>query len=170
MKFKDKLLIQIVACLTIIAIINGTPLISNEKINDLKKEVIKQINKDYSIEEIKEIKTSILSAATNAPDFLNQVITVANEIGYFTYPIDEDSKDEIINVRAAAGGEVIYSGIDKELGPCIRIKHEGKISTYGHLHTIEVIVGDRVKKAQKIGTYNNKSTEEFYYQLEDSMV
>lgn len=170
MKFKERILVQTVAALAIIAMINGNAYVTNEKVLDFKEKVIDQINKNYTVEDLKNAEEKVKSYILTAPNAINNAITVANEISYFKHPIDENSTEKIINVRAAAGGEVIYAGIHKELGPCIRIKHGDKISTYGNLHTINVIPGERVKKAEIIGTFNNESEEEFYYQLEDYMV
>lgn len=170
MKFKDKILVQTVVTLTLIAMINGNYLVTNEKVLDIKDEIKNQINRNYTIEDIKQAEQQVVSYVLKAPKAINTAITVANEISYFKYPVDESSNEKIINVRAAAGGEVIYAGIHKDIGACVRIKHGEKISTYGNLHTINVITGDRVKKSDIIGTYNNESEEEFYYQLEDNMV
>ena len=170
MKYRDRFLTQTVASLAIIAMLNGNFFMTNEKILDVKDEIREQIQKNYTIEDILYAKDKVVSCILEAPEAINTAIIVANEISYFKYPIDENSTEKIVNVRASAGGEVIYAGIHKELGPCIKIRHGEKISTYGNLHTINVITGDRVKKSDIIGTYNNESDEEFYYQLEDYMV
>ena len=150
--------------------LNGSYFVADDKILDIKGEIKSQINKNYTLEDIKEAEKQVVSYILTAPNVVNTAITVANEISYYKYPIDENSMEKIVNVRAAAGGEVIYAGIHKDIGACIKIRHSDKISTYGNLHTINVIPGDRVKKAEIIGTYNNESNEEFYYQLEDYMV
>lgn len=170
MNFRDKFLLQVVSTLTIIALFNMAPINNNEKFLELRKQLNNQLNEHYSLEDLKSYSNDIVSVVVNSPQKLKQVVRVANEISYYTYPISENSKKDIVDVRAAAGGKVIYSGIDKDLGPCIRIQHENKISTYGNLHTINVILGERIKKSQIIGSYDSKSMEEFYYQLEDSMV
>lgn len=170
MKYKDKILMQVVTCLSFMALVNGTAMIDNESVKSFKKEIFDQMSVNYTIDDLKVMKDDFIGYMFELPKRINETIIVANEMSYFAYPIDENSSEDIVNVRAAAGGEVVYSGIDKNLGPCVKIKHNDKFSTYGNLHTINVIVGDRVKKSQIIGSYDNKSIEEFYYQLEDSMV
>lgn len=170
MKFKDRLLVQVVTALTVVAIFNMAPVLNSERITEARDFVEQQMSVHYTMEDLKRYGGELVTGFVNSPDKLKEVVRVANEISYYSYPISEESTKDIVDVRASAGGKVIYSGIDKELGPCIKIQHEKKISTYGNLHTINVIPGDRVKKNQVIGSYDNKSVEEFYYQLEDSMV
>ena len=99
-----------------------------------------------------ELAKSLGFETLKAPEAINTAITVANEISYFKYPIHDSSNEKIVNVRAAAGGEVIYTGIHKDIGACVRIKHGDKISTYGNLHTINVKVGEYVLLNTVIGT------------------
>ena len=61
-------------------------------------------------------------------------------------------------------------GIDKDLGFCIRIQHEDKMSTYGNLESISAVMGERVKKGDIIGTFDKNNDEKFYYQLTDSVL
>lgn len=56
------------------------------------------------------------------------------------------------SVVAAAEGRVVFTGWNGNYGKCIIIRHDfGFETVYGHLSRILVNVGDRVKKAQKIG-------------------
>lgn len=56
------------------------------------------------------------------------------------------------SVVAAAEGKVIFTGWNGNYGKCIIVRHDFGFETlYGHLSKISVNVGDRVKKAQKIG-------------------
>lgn len=170
MKYKEKLLTQTVICLTMVALLRGTAFVNDSKIKDVQNTVERELKKHYTVEKINDEKDTILSKIVNAPDALNTLIMAANEVSYYNYPIDESNQGNVVNIRAAAGGEVIYAGIHKDLGVCIRIKHQDKISTYGNLNTINVITGERVNKSQIIGTYSKTSNKEFYYQLEDNMV
>ncbi len=59
-------------------------------------------------------------------------------------------------VRSPANGKVIYAGNGKYWGKTILIKHSYGIKTrYAHLHTINVGLGEKVKKGQIIGTVGN---------------
>ncbi len=171
MKYKEKLLIQTVACMTMMALLQGTPLARTEKLSSIKNDFYTQINKHYSVDDIKKAGNDVIIDVINMPESLNSVILAANETSYYdSFPLDKTQKKDIKDVRATIGGEVIFAGIDKELGVCIKIKHFDKISTYGNLNTIFVIPGDRIIKSEVIGTYDSKSDKELYYQLEDNMV
>lgn len=170
MKYKEKLLTQTVLCLTMFALLRGTVFVTDSRIKDVRNTIETELKKHYTVEKINDKKDDILSKIVNVPDALNTLILAANEVCYYNYPIDENSEEEIVDIRAVAGGEVIYAGIHKDLGVCIRIKHQDKISTYGNLNTINVITGERVNKSEIIGTYSKTSNQEFYYQLEDNMV
>lgn len=169
MKFKDKVLTQVVVCLAMMAFLEGTTITTSDKILDAKDNINKEMHKHFSAEEIKDAGESLCDALISSPKTLNKVITAANEVSYNDILMD-DSKGDIKNVRAMAGGEVIFAGIDKELGVCVKIRQNDKICTYGNLETILVIPGERIIKSEIIGTYNAKSNKEFYYQLEDNMV
>lgn len=170
MKYKEKLLTQTVLCLTMVALLRGTVFVTDSRIKDVRNTIETELKKHYTVEKINDKKDDILSKIVNVPNALNTLILAANEVSYYNYPIDENSEEEIVDIRAVAGGEVIYAGIHKDLGVCIRIKHQDKISTYGNLNTINVITGERVNKSEIIGTYSKTSIQEFYYQLEDNMV
>ena len=166
MKYKDKFLVQTVTCITIIAMINGGVMVKNDKISEIKDKVKLEINKDYTYNELIEIRDNVLSL----PDNFNRVIMTANQLTDTSKPIDEFSDEKIKVVRSSTGGEVIYAGIDKDVGICIRIENANKIYTYGNLSSINVITGERVIKSEAIGTYDSESNKEFYYQVEDNMV
>ena len=170
MKRKDKILIQTVACMTILAVVQGTPIIKNDTVIEAKEKIVSQINKEYTSEDIKNLGNKLYEKILDAPRNINTAIMVANEMTYSAYPIDESSTEDIKKVKASFGGEVISAGIDKQLGVCIRIKNGNKIATYGNLKEIYVITGERVIKSKTIGTFDEKSNKEFYYQLADNMV
>lgn len=55
-------------------------------------------------------------------------------------------------VYASNNGTVIYAGWDGGYGKTIRIRHgNGIVSTYAHLSTINVSVGQKVTKGSVIG-------------------
>lgn len=54
-------------------------------------------------------------------------------------------------VYAADGGKVIYAGTNGNYGKLVKIQHDnGDVTYYAHLSKIEVSVGDRVYKGQRI--------------------
>ena len=169
-RYQDKLLIQAVICLAIFALVRVSAMIGGDTVTKIKDSIREQAQKNYTREEIKEVGDQLTSKIVNAPSALVSVITQANEAGEFGAPVNEDDKDDIKTVHAAGSGEVTYAGIDRELGMCVKIKHEDKFSVYGNLYTLTVVAGDKVKKGDIIGTFDSKGEEEFYYQLGDSVV
>jgi hypothetical protein len=170
MNYRDKFLVQIMVCLAIFVGLRGVAMIDDEGFSEIKSTLNRYISKNYSLEEIKENGAELLDKITSAPAVLAGAVLQANEINEFGAPIDEKDTEGVQAVHAVAGGVVTYSGIDKEFGLCIKIQHEDKLSTYGHLDNISVITGERVKKGNIIGTFVKDNGEEFYYKLSDSMV
>ena len=170
MNYRDKFLVQMMICFVIFAAARGVAMIDNDKISEIKDTVKGYIEKNYSIDEIKETGADLVDKIVSAPAVLTGAIIQANEINEFGAPIDEKDTDEIQAVHAVSGGRVVYSGIDKEIGLCIKIQHEDKMSTYGNLDSISSVTGERVKKGEIVGTFDKNKEEEFYYQLSDSVV
>ena len=170
MRFKDRFLAQMVICLAIFAAARGAAMINQEDFARIRDNIKAHIEKNYSIEEVKEAGAQLVEKLTQAPAVLTSVVVEANQYGQFSAPIDQDSDEQVQAVHATAGGTVIYAGIDSQLGVCIRIQHQNKISTYGNMYTLTAVTGERVKKGDIIGTFDRESGKEFYYQLEDSML
>lgn len=170
MKYRDKLLVQIMMCLSIFAVLRGLAMVDSDGFTKIKNTLDGYLSKNYSVDEIKESGAELVDKITGAPSALVNAVIEANEINEFGVPMDEKDTDGIQAVHAVAGGVVTYSGIDKDLGLCIKIQHEGKLSTYGNMDSINAVTGDRVKKGTIIGTFNKKSGQDFYYQLTDSVV
>ncbi len=64
-----------------------------------------------------------------------------------------------VSCYAAKSGVVTLAGVNGGFGNCIIIAHgEGYSTTYGHLHSIDVKVGDTVTQGQKIGMTGNTGT------------
>ena len=60
-------------------------------------------------------------------------------------------------ILAVMDGTVIDSGPASGYGNWIRIKHDdGSMSVYGHMETLDVKVGERVKAGQKIAGMGNR--------------
>ena len=59
-------------------------------------------------------------------------------------------------VHAPADGVVVFAGRDGGLGKTIRISHGfGFTTLYGHLHTMDVELGDEIRRGEQIGTVGN---------------
>ncbi len=170
MKYGDKLLAQIVICLSLMMIFEGVGYLGEGKAAEFSAKVKSVVSKNYTLEQVQEAGNTLLNSVLEAPDNISTAIMVANEVGDYSAPMDEKSDTKIKSVHATGGGKIIYAGIDKELGVCVRIEHEDKISTYGNMYTLTAVTGERVKKGDIIGTYDTESNKEFYYQLENSVV
>lgn len=170
MKYRDKFLVQMMICFAIFAVCKGAAMIDNEGFAKVKNTALQYLGKNYSVEEIKETGEELVDKLVNAPAVLTNAVMQANEMNEFGAPIDEKDTDEVQAVHAVSGGSVVYSGIDKDLGFCIRIQHEDKMSTYGNLESISAVMGERVKKGDIIGTFDKNNDEKFYYQLTDSVL
>ena len=170
MKFQDKFISQVILCLTFITLLRGTGIVNVGAVAEFKERIQTEVERNYSFEDIVSAGTKLTDFIIETPDAISAAITVANEISQNGQPIDKDEKNPIKSVHSIAGGKVIYAGIDKQLGLCVRIKHEEKISTYGNLYTLTVVPGERVKRSDIIGTYNSEKDKEFYYHLEDSVL
>ena len=165
-RYQDKLLMQTVVCLAIFGLIRLSSVIGGGMSNEIKGRITEYAKTDYSIEEIQEIVGKLAEKAANAPETLVSAIIEANEADEFTAPINEKGKEDIKTVHAAGDGIIIYAGIDKNLGMCVKLQHKDKVSVYGNLYTLTAVTGEQVKKGDIIGTFDSKSGKEFYYQLE----
>ena len=66
-------------------------------------------------------------------------------------------------VRAAAGGEVLYTGWMRGFGQVVILDHGGNISTvYAHLASAQVKEGQSVRAGSVLGTVGNSGTESEY--------
>jgi murein DD-endopeptidase MepM/ murein hydrolase activator NlpD len=60
-------------------------------------------------------------------------------------------------IRAVTGGEVISAGPVSGFGQWVRLQHEdGTITVYGHVNTIDVSVGQKVRAGEQIATMGNR--------------
>lgn len=60
-------------------------------------------------------------------------------------------------VLAVMDGEVISAGPANGFGQWVRVQHDdGAISVYGHVHTVDVAVGQRVTAGDQIATIGNE--------------
>lgn len=129
-----------------------------------------EVNRCISREDVEAWSEATLDRIKGTPAHLVSVMVNASENSAYGVPIDEEATDDIKTVHAVSGGVVIASGYSGDLGLYVKIKHEGKVSTYGNLTDISVVVDERVERGEYIGYYDVESKEEFYYELEDTNV
>lgn len=165
---KNKLKKQTYACI-IIAIAMLISVTSD--ITTLKQgsnAIISYMNKDYTVEDIKRTLSSCADFASAMPEKVTSVINIIKGTPEMGEPIDPAYVAGQTDVYAVLGGDVTSSGENEEIGKYIRITH-GSIgeSLYGNLKSIDVEIPSRVKKGQKIGTFEQKEDEDFYYSFNE---
>lgn len=168
MKHREKIFLQVIICCAIFTLAKAGGVIDIEGLEGIKTAAKEQFEKNYSIDEVKASCQTLFEKAKETPAVIASAIVQANRLGEYGKPIDEDSDTKERCVYAVSAGEVVASGISKELGAFVKIRHEAKTSTYGNLSEIKVVQGDKVKKGDIIGIYESHSDKEFYYNLEEN--
>ncbi len=168
MKYKEKFFLQVIICCMIFTLAKAGGVLDIPSFDGVKTVAKEQLEKNYSIDEVKTSCRELLEKAKETPAVIASAIMQANELGKYGQPIDEDSNLKERCVYAVNAGEVITSGISKELGSFVKILHDTKISTYGNLSEIRAVQGDKVRKGDIIGIYKSDSDKDFYYNLEEN--
>lgn len=169
MNFREKVFTQLVICCIIFTAVKAGEIMQIAALDSLKEGARENFTRNYTLDEIKTAASDLFEKAKNAPTAVATAVISANKLGEFGQPIDEDAGSELTCVYAASSGEVIASGISKELGSFVRIRHDSSISTYGNLSTVRVVQGDHVKKGDIIAMYDTKAGKKFYYDLEENL-
>lgn len=169
MKYREKIFLQVIICCMIFTVVKAGSILNIKELSGFKTSVKEQFEKDYSIEEVKEAGSALLEKAKDTPAAIASSVISANKLGEYGQPIDEDTSMKVRCVYATNAGKVIASGISKELGGFVKILHDTKVSTYGHLSEIKVVQGDKVKKGDIIGTYESRTNKKFFYDLEENL-
>ena len=153
MNYREKLVAQIVICMVIFAGIRTIGMLDIKGVREVKAFVGEHFQKNYTAEDINSDITS--------------VVLKANKVGEFGEPMGKADEDGIQVIYAAAAGEVTSVGINKDMGMYVKINHNDKVTTYGNLCQLTVVTGDKVKKGQIIGSFDNKTEAEFLYSQTD---
>ena len=164
MKLRDKIVTQAVICMMIFAVIKTVGLIDAEPINKVKSAVSSYYQKNYTLEDIKDVGSKAVKEAKDIDtELLDELLVKANQLTEEN-PLGKADKNGLQVVYAAEKGTVTEAGIDKEIGSFIKIKSSDSIYTYGNLSELSAVTGDKVKKGDVIGEFNSKEGAEFYYQ------
>lgn len=169
MNFREKIFTQLVICCIIFTAAKAGEIVQIPALDSLKERAKGNFTRNYTLEELRTAASDLFEKAKTAPTAVSTAVVSANKLGEFSQPIDEEGSSELNCVYATSSGEVISSGISKELGSFVRIRHDSSISTYGNLSTVKVVQGDYVKKGDIIATYDKKSEKKFYYDLEENL-
>lgn len=126
--------------------------------------IMSYIDTNYTSDDIKQTLSASADFATEVPAKLASVVNSVKDGPEFGNPIDPGYVAGVTDIYAAYGGDVTAVGENEEIGKYVKITH-GSLgeSLYGNLEKVFVAVPARVKKGQKIGTFEQKEDEEFYY-------
>ena len=163
----SKIMIQAILCLCIFVSVQTGVLPEEGKAAEFIDKISKAVRENYTLAELLQIGEDTAAAAAAAPARISDAVLQANEKVQYGKPLDESEQEAIQPVYAVAGGKVLRAGIRDDIGMYVKVEHPDKISTYGHLSNAAVITGERVKKGDIIGSYDNSIGNEFYYVLED---
>lgn len=117
-------------------------------------------------EDVASAWASVSALIEDAPTKVVSAVVEAGEATKYGEPVDEKSTTRVKQVHAVAGGMVLKSGKNQELGLYVQIQHEDAVSTYGQLCTVSVVENERVQRGEIIGSYDSLGEEEFYYDLQ----
>lgn len=162
MKFSEKIITQAVICMMIFALIKTIGLIDAEPINKFKSGVSSYLQKNYTLDDIKDVGAKVVNEAKKINTAVTAAVVKANQLTEGE-PLGKADKNGLQVVYASEKGIVTQVGIDKEIGSFIKIKNDGSVHTYGNLSEISVITGDIIKKGDVIGEFDSSGEEDFYY-------
>lgn len=164
----EKILNQVFCCLVIAfaLIIAGES--GNEGAENLRAEVLQQLNRDYTAAEVKAAISNGVEAVRTIPAMVNSAVAQVNAPIKYGEPIDaEPAGSGPVPVYSVGGGTVVETGNSGELGNFVVISHGNEAkSVYGNLESVSVRKPERVKKGQIIGSYDRNGEKEFYYSFE----
>lgn len=166
---KRKLLGQIIVSTLLFAAVFAGGQIENEQFAEKYDKAASVATHQVSISEIKASGGAVFDFASHAPAKLVGAISAVNEASKYGNPIDEKSDSDVLQVHAAAGGMVLTSGWEKELGLFVKIKHEDAVTVYGNLSDLIVVENERVQRGEIIGSYKKGSEKEFFYELQENL-
>lgn len=138
---------------------------TQDRIERLSRQIAMQSKSLDTIANLVKEKENMLSAIPNLKpvreDKLHESISVLSGFGVRIHPIYKVKKfhkgidfsaDTGTAIQATGDGEVVQAGRDGGYGNCVIIRHGyGYETLYGHMSKIDVHVGQKVKRGQRIG-------------------
>ncbi len=166
--WKRKLLIQSVICIVIAGGYITIQHIDSPVLQKKTENAVAAISKHYTISDIADKGTAAVMNIIKAPAVVTSRIIESQETRKYGAPVDEIVSGETGPVYAAAGGRVIETGSNDDIGLYVKISHDSAISTYGNCDRLYVKENEHVRKGQVIGCFTNDGSDEFYYDLKRS--
>ena len=164
MNFREKIVVQTVICLMIFAGIKSAAMIDVELINKTEKFFSEQYKKHYTPDNVKEVVSDALEQISGVHKTVTAAVIKANtedEKHNILGPLDEEG---IQVVYAAAGGKIINAGLNEEKGFFVEVLCDDHIYSYGNMAQISVVPGERTRKGDIIGTFDNNEGKEFFFE------
>ncbi len=166
---RKKLYCQIMICMLLMTVAVCGKNIENPYFAKYYEKARNAVMTQVTMEDVRDVMAQLPDFLSNAPSKVVSAVAKVNSDSQYGTPIDEKSDSAVKQVHAAAGGMVIASGKDKELGLFIRIKHENATTVYGHLSNINVVEDERVQRGEIIGSYDTECGQDFFYELEKDL-
>ena len=165
---KKAFIIQTAVCIVIAAVYGIIHSADLPMLQNKSAEIVSAMSKHYTVSDIKDNGKTAVMSVIKAPAVVTGHIIASREKQEYGTPIDKAEKGETTSIYAVAGGRVIETGTNDELGNYIIIQHEDAVSTYGNCSRLYVKETEHVRKGQVIASFVNDGTNEFYYHLEEA--
>ena len=164
MRFKEKIIMQILICLIIFAGVRTIGMLDVKPIKEAKAYIGEHFQQNYTAKDIKNAGSKLLKEAETLHITVTSAVVKANQVEGEEKTLGKADKNGVQMVYALNSGNVTAAGLDKEIGKFIKIKTDKALETYGNFCEINVLTGDKVRKGDIIGTFDSRGKDEFIYQ------
>ena len=163
--WKKKIFIQIAACLVIAGVYGVIQATDMNGVQEKTASVVAAASRHYTISAIAASGKTAVFNIIKAPAVVTNRIIASSETRKYGVPMDEVSNGETGPVYATAGGKVIETGENEELGTYVKISHNDTITVYGNCYRIYAKENEHIRKGQVIASFTNDGTKEFIYEM-----
>ena len=169
MNLRERFVIQTVISLMIFAGVKSISMIDIDKINEAEDFLCSRFEKHYTPEDIEETVSGIFDEINEVHKSVTAAVIEANTEGESEIVLGKKDAEGIQIVYAATGGNVINAGINDKKELFVEISGDDYIYTYCNMSQISVATGERVRKGDIIGTFDNKDDNEFFFEKREVM-
>ena len=167
--WKKRIIIQTVVCVVLISVYGLINVLDISWIDDKMSKAAAAVSRHYTVSDIVDKGQVAVMGIIKAPATVTSHIIESQETRKYGIPVDEIPSGETGPVYAAAGGRVVETGENGELGLFIKVSHGDTITTYGNCDRLYAEESEHVRKGQIIASFTNDGKKEFYYKLEDKI-